>query len=356
MYLELGSVRALKEEADRRGIRSKARPGKHNRIAGGRSFSRGALYHLLSNPVYIGRIPHKAESYEGQHPAIIDLETWDAVQKQMASQAPARRTSTRTTMQHPLMGRLFDEKGVPLVPTSTIKGGKRYRYYVSRDLQTSGGDTEGERSGPRWRLSAHEIEKTVEKSVRSLFANSVHLARLARAAKVKENLLPELLSRTQRCDRDLLRFIRRVDLDEGQLTIEVAILELMKDIDAVLQHSIPFEMRRRGNEVRLVIAHDGSWVMDSHLDSILVKTVARARGWFEDLATGRAGSLLEIAKSEGISDRYVGHLLPLAFLAPEIVSRITLGTQPNDFTTEALRREIDLPANWDLQCTLLQIR
>ncbi|MBK7952317.1 MAG: recombinase family protein [Deltaproteobacteria bacterium] len=354
MYLELGSVRALKEAADRRRIRSKARPGKHNRIAGGRSFSRGALYHLLSNPVYIGRIPHKAESYEGQHPAIIDLETWDAVQKQMASQAPARRTSTRTTMQHPLMGRLFDEKGVPLVPTSTIKGGKRYRYYVSRDLQTAG-DNEGERSGPRWRLSAHEIEKTVEKSVRSLFANSLHLARLARAAKVKENLLPELLSRAQRCDRDLLRSIRRVDLDKGQLIIEVGLSELMKDLDASLRHAIPFEMRKRGNEVRLVIAEDGSWVSDLPVDSVLIKAISRARVWFDDLSSGRSSSLLEIAKAEAISDRYIGQLMPLAFLAPEVVAQIVAGSQPSNLTTEMLRRAPRLPLNWIDHRSLIKV-
>jgi len=352
LYLELGSVRRLKEEADRQGLRSKSREGKKERVRGDRSFSRGALYHLLSNPVYVGRIPHKAESYEGQHPPIIDPETWKAVQNQLASQAPAQRTSTRTTMQHPLMGRLFDEEGVPLAPTSTIKGGKRYRYYVSRDLSTGPGDAEVGQAGPRWRLSAHEIEKTVEKSVRSLFANSVHLARLARADRVKETFIPELITRAQQCDRDLLRFVRRVDLDEGQLRFEVGLSEVMDNLDAVLQDSIPFETKRRGNEIRLVIADEGSWAKNSTVDSVLIKAISRARYWFEDLATGRAGSILEVATREGTSDRYIGHLLPLAFLAPDLLSDFLDGAQPVGLTAETLRRRIRIPLSWVDQHTL----
>ena len=125
LYLELGSVRRLKEEADRRGLRSKSREGKEERVRGNRSFSRGALYHLLSNPVYIGRIPHKEDSYEGQHPAILDRKTWNAVQTKLLEQAPAKRASTSPSKRNPLAGKIFDESGRSLLATSTTKSGKR---------------------------------------------------------------------------------------------------------------------------------------------------------------------------------------------------------------------------------------
>src|SRR5687768_1704350 len=76
LYLELGSVRRLKEEADRRGLISKLRPHWKGRMRGGRPFSRGFLYHLLQSPIYIGRIGHNGGSFEGQHPAIVDREIW----------------------------------------------------------------------------------------------------------------------------------------------------------------------------------------------------------------------------------------------------------------------------------------
>ncbi len=79
----------------------------------------------------------------------------------------------------------------------------------------------------------------------------------------------------------------------------------------------------------------------------------RGRRWFEDLASGRAGSLVEIAKAEGVNVRYVGRLIPLAFLAPDIVARILSGTQPVDLTTENLTKRIDLPLAWTQQRTLL---
>jgi site-specific DNA recombinase len=83
-YLELKSVDALKTELDRGGFRTKLRPGKSERMVGGHSFSRGHLYRILSNPLYTGEIDHKGQRYPGQHPAIIDPATWDAVQEQLA--------------------------------------------------------------------------------------------------------------------------------------------------------------------------------------------------------------------------------------------------------------------------------
>src|SRR5947207_958387 len=63
-YLELGSVRLLKQ-LDRRGVNSKTRVSMKGFKSGGRSFSRGALYELLANPIYIGEIRHKRERHLG---------------------------------------------------------------------------------------------------------------------------------------------------------------------------------------------------------------------------------------------------------------------------------------------------
>jgi hypothetical protein len=66
LYLELGTVRRVKDEADRIGLRTKVRQGVNQRMLGGRPLSRGHIYRLLSNLLYIGRIAHRGESYEGQ--------------------------------------------------------------------------------------------------------------------------------------------------------------------------------------------------------------------------------------------------------------------------------------------------
>jgi hypothetical protein len=69
--------------------------------------------------------------------------------------------------------------------------------------------------------------------------------------------------------------------------------------------------------------------------------------------SGRVGSLVEIAEAEGITESYVGRLLPLAFLAPDIVESVLAGTQPVHLTTEMLTKRVDLPIDWREQETLL---
>jgi len=98
--------------------------------------------------------------------------------------------------------------------------------------------------------------------------------------------------------------------------------------------------------MRLVLHGENNGSGDDRVDPALVKAILRGRQWFEDLASGRAGSLAEIAKREGVSDRYVGHLMPLAFLAPDIVAAIFTGTHPVDLTTERLTKRTDLPFGW----------
>ena len=89
-YLRLGCVMALKEYLDRSGIQSKARARRTGTKTGGSSFSRGALYKILRNHIYVGEIAHKGAVYRGQHEAIIDREQWTQVQKRFRSKPPRR--------------------------------------------------------------------------------------------------------------------------------------------------------------------------------------------------------------------------------------------------------------------------
>jgi hypothetical protein len=72
-----------------------------------------------------------------------------------------------------------------------------------------------------------------------------------------------------------------------------------------------------------------------------LKAIARGRAWFEKLATGRARSLQELAKREGITRRYIRRLVNLAFLSPAILR----GRQPVELTATRLT-ELDLPLDW----------
>src|SRR5438876_6902732 len=77
---------------------------------------------------------------------------------------------------------------------------------------------------------------------------------------------------------------------------------------------------------------------------------------FEALVSGQVRSVAELATVEGISDRYVSSLLPLAFLAPDIVEAIAAGRQPPELTAHRLIRTVDLPIAWAAQKQLLGLR
>ena len=92
------------------------------------------------------------------------------------------------------------------------------------------------------------------------------------------------------------------------------------------------------------------------VDTVLLKTIARAHRWFDQLVSGEAKSLREIAAREGVTHRFVGKIIRLAFLAPEILEGIAEGSQPPELSTELLTKHLDLPLDWDDQKRLLGIR
>jgi hypothetical protein len=105
--------------------------------------------------------------------------------------------------------------------------------------------------------------------------------------------------------------------------------------------------------MRLVLTTGQKDLSTARVDPALVKAIVRGRQWFERLASGRARSLVEIAQAEGVTDGYVGQLIPLSFLSPDIVAGILSGTQPVDLTTQTLTKRTNLPLNLAEQRALL---
>ncbi len=116
-YVRLRSVRALAHELTGAGIKSKRRVRSDGTEYGRQRFSHGALYLLLQNPTYRGEIPHKGNSYPGEHTAIVSKQLWDAVQAALAENRVARATGAGTKQPSLLTGILFDETGERLTPT-----------------------------------------------------------------------------------------------------------------------------------------------------------------------------------------------------------------------------------------------
>ena len=159
-YLELGSLGALIDELRQNGVVTRVRTLATGRIVGGVPFTKGPLAYLLKNRMYLGQINHGPNSYPGEHPAIIARDIFDAVQARLASQAAASgyRRSPSDAL---LTGKLFDDLGRPMTPSHTVKGGVRYRYYISHGFAGQRGDA----AAPVARLPAPDVEEAVLKAL-----------------------------------------------------------------------------------------------------------------------------------------------------------------------------------------------
>ncbi len=131
LYLELGNVRRLKAETNRLGLVSKKRSRANGIKYGGVAFSRGRLHHLLSNPVYVGEIRHKTLTYPGQHPAIIDRETFEAVRAKLHANTRGTKAGDTTATSSPLAGKFTDETGDRLTPSHAVRRGNYARKLVT---------------------------------------------------------------------------------------------------------------------------------------------------------------------------------------------------------------------------------
>ena len=130
-YLELGSVQVLRNDLVRREVVSKVRVSKNGVRSGGQQFSRGALYQMLSNPIYLGEIRHKEERHPGQHQPIVSREMWEKVQQRLCDQAAKHRERPTKAPSSPLAGKLFDENREPLYVQGAVKGMRHYRRPVA---------------------------------------------------------------------------------------------------------------------------------------------------------------------------------------------------------------------------------
>ena len=186
--------RMIKEEADRLGLRTKCTATANGTERGGKPFSRGHLYTLLSNPIYTGQIMRKGQLHPGQQPALIDDASWCIVRDQLAANTRDHRHRTKAVEPSLLAGLLVDARGERLTASHAVKKGRRYRYYVSAVLITEAGTDRAQ----GWRLAAREIEEAVIRILADALTSPAKLVERFGAASMPSDHVPKLLNRAAR--------------------------------------------------------------------------------------------------------------------------------------------------------------
>jgi site-specific DNA recombinase len=306
-YVRLGSVARLQTELNQARHRQQE-VGVVDRADLGRGPVRArATLLLLRNPVYVGRVSHKGQVFEGRQAPIVDLTLWEKVQELLAVKSAGRNKRQIVPGGRPLAGRLFDDRGNAMSPSYTNhRSGRRYAYYISLALlQNDKG-----RAGTVARIRAEEIERLVSHALTG----------------GPDGNWNEVLPR-----------LGRVVIHRDQVQVQRADASEEEDPTMV----VPVSLSRRN---RARVLDDGT----AGPASTIVRALARAHEWRGWLQEGQVHSYRDIAVKATVDASYVRTILPLAFLDPRLTRELLDGRrQVHGSLTELLRRGI--PLDWQQQ-------
>jgi hypothetical protein len=258
-----------------------------------------------------------------------------------------------------LDGLLFDEHGRPMKPTSASRrtagaGGRRtYRYYASRR------DTGDQRVATR--LPAEKLDDFVRDTIASHLADVAWVAGALReadagAAQVAEGVAAASMRAGQvrgaRTCEELGDLIERIDLGAGVFLVSVRPETLVGDPAGLASLVIEQKLERaQPGRARPIVL--GGATDKPRRDAGLIALIADARRWARALAEGEVPSVQAITADEDQGKGAVSRVLPLAYLAPDIVEMILEGRQPPGLTAKRLRGMPELPLDWAEQRRLL---
>ena len=121
-YSKLGTVSALIAYLKSQDIKTRK----------GTPFTSQGVYHLLKNPIYMGKARHKGTLYDGEHEAIIDPMLFHTVQEKIRDQQTNRRYGHNHAYPDLLTGLVYADDNIRLIPSHSCKQGYRHRYYISK--------------------------------------------------------------------------------------------------------------------------------------------------------------------------------------------------------------------------------
>ena len=355
-YLEIGSVVRLKVLFDQENVRLPIRIDGTGKSTGGGPISRGHLYKILSNPIYVGRLKHKGQVHDGLHRPIIDNDTWDSVRALLADHAH-RTTGARQNSDALLAGKLFDDRGVRMSPTHATKGGRRWRYYVSQ-AALNGRQKD---AGSIARVPAAEVEEQVAKAIQAVIPphtparsreriNSVPVAARPKAAIDSFASTNNPRNGAPATNGELRAAIERVTI--SRTTIEVQLAESVaseaQDRTLIVPWT-PLSPYRR----REIIQGEGEASpairpMRTKARSFFIEAIRDAHRWLDELTTNSQQTIESVAAREGKTGRSIRMTLSLAFLTPPLVKAAIEGRLPRGF---GVKRLMDPPMAWSKQWT-----
>lgn len=282
----------------------------------------------------------------------------------MNLESTKQRRTTRAEAKGPLRGLIVDDLGRVFEPVHTTKGGRRYRYYVSRRE-----DNAKDPHGQQGRVPAVELESHIASAIVKLLTSERELLDAAAipdddAARRRELLkAADQLAKVGSSERwnRYRPLIQRIVVQSNAIDLSLDTTRLRRallghrggespphpDFAATVTVTIPVALYRTGHDLRLVVNNGPAAGEAGRQDAPLMKLIGRGIHWYRQLTSGAMGSLRAIAMAEGLSERYVSRVISGSLLAPDVVEKIVQGRHPVRFTVKSL--ELRPPVLWHEQ-------
>jgi site-specific DNA recombinase len=353
-YLEVGSVVRLKAALDAENVRLPVREVGTGRTTGGGLISRGHLYWILSNPIYVGQLRHKGQIHNGLHVAIVDQETWDRVQRRLEQQTQPR-ANPRPNSESFLVGKLYDDRGNRMGPSHAAKGGQRWRYYISRAILT------GRKSdaGSVVRVPAAQIEKQVFNAVKHALASNRLIDKSGERSRVDPTAdaagaYPTAGAPIQEFSihQKVLDAIERVTIGATQVEIQLIVVD-GQDRVLTLPWTRASSHRRREIIQGVGEAQGPLRAMRTKARDSFIGALRDARRWLDELLIDPAQTIESLAMREHKSERSIRMTVSLAFVSPVLAKAAMEGRLPRGFS---VKRLTDLPMLWSEQWRAVGLR
>lgn len=337
-YLELKSVPKLMQYLKENKIKTKT----------DKYFSKGQLYHLLANKVYIGKITHKDKVYDGEHEAIICDEIFEKVQKLLYENRVDKICGVKCSSNSLLAGLIYDDLGNKMTPSHSNNHSRRYRYYISRALKNS------EETGSISKIPAGEVEKFVIETTKEFLQDKEQIQNIVSEYKIsKQNKLIYTAQNIQNySDPKLIRaIICKIVISKNLIEIilnENSLIYVLNALSNNQKFVIPDKSEKfnpititkkikitqsaKNNNILILNAKEYD---TPEPNPYLVNAIVKSYYYHKQIQAGR--TIEDLQSEEGFKgSKYIRNILNLKYISPTLTKQILTGTQSKDLSLQKL--------------------
>lgn len=339
-YLELTSVPKLMEY-----LRNT-----NTKTPNDKNFSKGQLYHMLSNKAYIGKIIHKNNVYDGEHEPIIDEISFEKVQKLLYENKVDKTCGTKSSSNSLLAGLIYDDNENRMTPSHSNTHHRKYRYYVSQAIKKFNKS----KSGSVSKIPASEIEKFVVKITKEILQNKKQVQNILSDLDVtKQNKLIETAENIKDYSNPKLikTIINKIIISEYSIEITfdkngitralenlydnndiIIISENIKVKPLIVTKNIKISQPSKSGNILILPAKEND---NTNYNPYLINAIVKSYYYHKQLKNGK--TIEDIQNEENLKDsKYVRNILNLKYLSPYLTEQILNGTQDKDLTLKKL--------------------